>query len=162
MQVTFRGIQLVYLFGDVDTTAGFVGRSDTSSKFFLETPSITYDDILWCLRSKMISIAKLEELMTKDESVVYRTFLFTAVTSMVYDGIPGATINVNCLNRPCLQTSLATNVFRVFPKYSRRHRTGDIFEPNMLDLEMAIGTVAFFEGHDISQSQLVNVMAIST
>jgi hypothetical protein len=75
MQVTFRGIELEYLFGDTESAAVFVRRSETSSNFFQNPPRITYDDILWSLRSKMFSTAQPEVLMTKGESSVYRIFL---------------------------------------------------------------------------------------
>jgi hypothetical protein len=152
--------RLEFLFGDTESMAIFAKRHETSSRYFINPPSILFDDIAWYLKSGLIAIERLERLVTNWDSPIYRTLLLLSVASTVYESLPEATVSVETLNRPFLDTHVdksKVSSLDAFEICKFRPSSGE-----HISRSIAIGLVAYFEGgYDIDLVQLKDVMAIS-
>jgi hypothetical protein len=157
MFVHSHGQILDFLFGDTTTVAIFVKRQETSSKFFMNPPRLVYDDIAWCFESRLVSAENLERLIADWSSPIYKTLLLLSMVSSIYASLSDATLNVECLNRPFINTKIwKDSLYR--NDTDTRHWTS----PHFLSSRLSMGVVAYFEGgHDIEIAALANVIAIS-
>ncbi|KAM3075798.1 hypothetical protein ACMFMG_007925 [Clarireedia jacksonii] len=154
MTVVSQGRKLEFLFGHTKLAAVFAERNSVSENYFKDPPSVTLDDLAWCLESGILTAFKLESHLTNLEGPIFRTLSILAMASKIYESLPAATVNIQVLSQSFVESKGGGNLFPMatMPSYCNYE----------ISREAAIAMIIYLEtGLNVDISQLKDVVAIS-
>ncbi|KAK2808292.1 hypothetical protein FQN50_004851 [Emmonsiellopsis sp. PD_5] len=129
-----KNINLSYVCGNPESAAIF-----TSSSTAPVVRDTSYEDILWCIESGYLDLSKLNELIKRQTSPLFRTLLALVLASKIYNTLPDATVTVSVLNQPLVECHWAkASLYYFFPT--------PWSQINSMSREIAFSVVAYFEG----------------